>query len=76
MSEKTTTTTQSAPQAIGCPDNCNLDHRVSVFARRNDIDPSTIYRWKKKGFPVIKTPLGTRINCKQARAFMRSNSTS
>jgi hypothetical protein len=76
MCEKTTTTTQSVEQAIGCPDDCNLDHRVTVYARRHGIDPSTIYRWEKKGFPILRTPVGTRINCKQARAFMRGNSTS
>jgi hypothetical protein len=74
MSNKTTTT--NPPQAKGCPDDCNLDHKVSVFARRQGIHPSTIRHWKKKGFPVMNTPLGTRINCKQARAFMRGNSTS
>jgi hypothetical protein len=81
MSKTTTTNHQPAarpqtPEPKGCPDDCNLDHRVTVYARRHGIDPSTIYRWEKKGFPILRTPVGTRINCKQARAFMRGNSTS
>jgi hypothetical protein len=76
MCEKTTTTTRLAEQAIGCPDDCNLDHRVAVFARRQGVDTATVYRWKKKGLPLRQTPLGQRINCKQAREFMRGESTS
>jgi hypothetical protein len=48
MSKTTTTNHQpavrpQAPEPKGCQDDCNLDHRVTVYARRHGIDPSTIY---------------------------------
>jgi hypothetical protein len=59
----------------GCPEDCNLDHPLAVFARLNGIGRSTIYRLKKQGLPVLKTQLGPRINCKRARAFIRGQNT-
>jgi hypothetical protein len=57
--------------ARGCPDDCNIDHPLMVFARRNAIARSTIYRLKKQGMPVQQTRLGPRINCQKARDFIR-----
>jgi len=69
MSEKPTTTTPVQERA--CPDDCNLDHPIAVYARRQGVSRSTVYRWKEMGLPVVKTLIGPRINCQQGRQFLR-----
>jgi hypothetical protein len=54
----------------GCPEDCNLNHPIAVFARRQGVCRSTVYRWKERGLPVQQTRIGPRINCQQARAFL------
>jgi hypothetical protein len=60
----------SPPKAKGCPDDCNLDHPIAVFARRQRVSRSTVYRWKEMGLPVLQTLIGPRINCQQGRQFL------
>jgi hypothetical protein len=62
---------ENKEQPKGCPDDCNLNHPLAVFARLNGISRSTIYRLIKKGMPVLDTRVGPRLNCKQARDFIR-----
>jgi len=69
MSDKSS---PSLPQAKGCPDDCNLNHPIAVFARRQGVSRSTVYRWKDLGLPVLTTRIGPRINCQQAREFLSS----
>jgi len=69
MSEKSS---PSLRQVKGCPDDCNLNHPIAVYARRQAIGRSTVYRLIKQGMPVLQTRLGRRINCQQARAFILS----
>jgi hypothetical protein len=70
MNEKPTTTTNPV-QEQGCADECNLNHPIAVFARRQGVSRSTVYRWKEKGLPVMQTRIGPRINCQQGRDFLR-----
>ena len=72
MSSMSSRHVTSPQQARGCPDDCNIDHPLAVFARRHQISRSTIYRLKKDGMPVLQTRLGPRINCQQARQFIRN----
>jgi transposase-like protein len=66
---------QSAPSpGSGCADDCNLNHPIATFARRQGVSRSTVYEWKKKGLAMIETRFGRRINCQQARAFILSQS--
>jgi hypothetical protein len=69
MSETTTTT--NPLQRQGCPDDCNLDHPIAVFARRQRVSRTTVYRWKDMGLPVLQTLIGPRINCQQGGEFLR-----
>ena len=68
MSEKSAIR-QAQAQARGCPDDCNIDHPLAVFARLHQISRAAIYRLKKEGRPVIQTRLGPRVNFRQARDF-------
>jgi len=61
----------SMERARACPNDCNLDHPIAVFARRQGVSRSTVYRWKEMGLPVQQTLIGPRINCQQGRQFLR-----
>jgi hypothetical protein len=67
MSDKSS---PSLPRVKGCPDDCNLNHPIAVYARQQAIGRSTVYRLIEQGMPVLQTRLGRRINCQQARAFI------
>jgi hypothetical protein len=61
----------SPPQPQSCADDCNLNHPIAVFARRQGVSRSSVYRWKEKGLPVMQTRIGPRINCQQGRQFLQ-----
>jgi hypothetical protein len=58
----------NTPQEKKCKEDCVANHRVEEFAELQDVHPSTVWRWKRRGMPYRKHT--RRIPCKEAREWL------